>query len=283
MVVEQGGFEKAAQRLFITQSAVSQRIRSLEEQIGKIVITRANPPIPTVAGYELIKHCHQVGRLEAELENTFDEQDEETFSTLSIGTNADSLALWLLPSLQDFYSEHKIVIDFSVDDQDETRTLLQNGIVAGCITSNDKPLKGCSMTHLGKMDYHLVCTPAFKERWFKKGLTIESIQEAPAVIFNSRDTLQRQYLLDHYQMNFSAIPTHQIPSTEKFLELISMGSAYGMVPFLQYRQKLKTHELVELSEVPKGVDLFWHCWNIPSRQLSLFSEAVISGAKEYLH
>ena len=49
-VLDAGGFEKAAQHLNLTQSAVSQRIRLLEDQIGAILLTRTSPPVATEAG-----------------------------------------------------------------------------------------------------------------------------------------------------------------------------------------------------------------------------------------
>ena len=46
-VVTEKGFEKAAQTLFITQSAVSKRIYQLESQLGEPVIIRTKPPKAT--------------------------------------------------------------------------------------------------------------------------------------------------------------------------------------------------------------------------------------------
>ncbi|MBF3116153.1 LysR family transcriptional regulator, partial [Pseudomonas aeruginosa] len=46
-VVEQGGFERAAQALGLSQSAVSQRIKLLEARVGQPVLVRETPPHPT--------------------------------------------------------------------------------------------------------------------------------------------------------------------------------------------------------------------------------------------
>ena len=58
-IVEEGGFEKAAKRLSITQSAVSQRLRTLETQTGTVLIVRGRPLKPTPAGRLL----HKVSQL----------------------------------------------------------------------------------------------------------------------------------------------------------------------------------------------------------------------------
>ncbi|MDX1298352.1 MAG: LysR family transcriptional regulator, partial [Pseudomonas sp.] len=49
-VVEQAGFERAAQVLGLSQSAVSQRIKLLEARVGQPVLVRALPPVPTEIG-----------------------------------------------------------------------------------------------------------------------------------------------------------------------------------------------------------------------------------------
>ena len=47
MVIIEGGFEKASRRLHLTQSAISQRVKLLEDQYGQILLKRTSPPEPT--------------------------------------------------------------------------------------------------------------------------------------------------------------------------------------------------------------------------------------------
>jgi LysR family transcriptional regulator (chromosome initiation inhibitor) len=67
-IVEEGGFERAAVRLCVTQSAVSQRLRSLEAQVGTVLLVRSRPIRPTTAGRLLIKHAVQLRLLRSDLE-----------------------------------------------------------------------------------------------------------------------------------------------------------------------------------------------------------------------
>src|SRR3989344_4769214 len=71
-IVEEGGFERAAQRLNVTQSAVSQRLRALEAQVGSVLIVRSRPLRPTSAGQLLLKHTKQ---MRLPLEIIVDDQD----------------------------------------------------------------------------------------------------------------------------------------------------------------------------------------------------------------
>src|SRR5436190_24266048 len=68
-IVEEGGFERAATRLSITQSAVSQRLRALEAQVGTVLIVRSRPLRPTAAGRLLLKHTKQLRLLRADLDH----------------------------------------------------------------------------------------------------------------------------------------------------------------------------------------------------------------------
>ena len=49
-VIRERGFERAAQKLCITQSAVSQRIKQLENMFGQPLLVRTVPPRPTEQG-----------------------------------------------------------------------------------------------------------------------------------------------------------------------------------------------------------------------------------------
>ncbi|SPZ33728.1 chromosome replication initiation inhibitor protein [Agrobacterium tumefaciens] len=50
LVAQTGSFEKAAQVLCVTPSAVSQRIKQLEERLGVVLIVRGNPCVATEKG-----------------------------------------------------------------------------------------------------------------------------------------------------------------------------------------------------------------------------------------
>ncbi|MCA1928414.1 LysR family transcriptional regulator, partial [Rheinheimera sp.] len=66
-VTEQGGFEKAAATLHLTQSAISRRIKQLESLLGQPVLMRGSPPMPTATGQLLLNHLQQVRQMETAL------------------------------------------------------------------------------------------------------------------------------------------------------------------------------------------------------------------------
>lgn len=283
-VIDEGGFERAAKRLHLTQSAISQRVKLLEEAAGQVLLIRSSPPKPTEAGIEVLKHCNKIRHLEGDLLRSLNPFSDKKFQTLAMGINADSIATWFFPAISQFLSKEDITLDLRVDDQDQTHRLLKKGEVLGCISSQKTPVQGCTVTFLGSMNYRMVAAPKFIERWFKEGLNLESIGKAPLLVFNKKDELQTTVLKREFGQVPGNIPTHYVPSTEKFLEFILSGLAYGVVPDFQSLDHIRNGSLVDL--FPGGhirINLFWHCWNLKSRFLKAFSTVLLEQAKERLY
>ena len=276
MVIKEDGFDKAAAKLFITQSAVSQRIKALEEQMGQILISRKSPIEATDKGKELIKHYHQVMKLEDDL------TQNQNNSSISIGLNEDSLATWFLRAIKPFFETGNSLIELIVDDQDQTSRLLKDGIVSGCISSSSVKIQGCSMQNLGKMEYTIVCTPVYYQKWFSSGFSIDSIKKAPTVIYNQKDKLHELYMKKIFHSNPVDYPIHYIPSTEQFLTMIEMNQSYGVVPLIQCYELIENKELIVLHDNKLEIDLYWHYWNIDTRILNSLTKVLLDNCKDYL-
>ena len=282
-VIECGGFERAARVLFITQSAVSQRIRQLEEKSGQILLSRTTPPEPTLAGRSLLKHYQQVKLLEEGLSAELGIEPTAGPTTLAIGINADSLASWFLNAISPLLADGELLIDLRIDDQEQTHRYLREGEVVGCISTEPAAMQGCRVEPLGRMNYRLLATAKFVSRWFSQGLSTAAVESAPSVIFNHKDRLHQRYLGLVLGGDPQRWMAHYIPTPEQFLQAIADGYAYGMVPDWQSAVLLQSGELVELvpgREFP--VDLYWHCWNLESPPLQTFSRQLVCAARQLL-
>lgn len=286
-VVTEGGFERAARVLNLTQSAVSQRVRLLEEQTGQILVVRGAPPVPTPAGRRLLKHFSQVRMLEGDLGGVLEggaDGDGGGFArTLAVAVNADSLATWFLPAVQPFVLEHQVLLDLRVDDQDETHKLLRDGDVVGCVSARAEPMQGCRAAMLGGMEYRLLASPEFARRWFPHGLTAEAATQAPAMTFNRVDESVNVILKAVFGHVPAPHPTHYVPSSEQFVNAIAGGWGYGTLPEPQSRAHLAAGTLVDLAPAQAlPVTLFWHCWNLNSALLDGLSRALVKGGAAML-
>jgi len=282
MVVQEGGFEKAATLMNLTQSAVSQRVRLLEDRAGKILLSRTSPPQPTAAGQQLIKHYLQVRLLEDGLEEASEAKDS-TPVRLAIGINADSLASWFLPAIGSLLEDGKVLIDMHVDDQEQTHKLLRDGVVVGCISDMSSPMQGCKVEYLGSMKYRLLARPDFISKWFPDGFTASFAENAPAVMFNHKDMLHYKILQDVFGNVVKLRAVHYVPSIEQYIQMVRNGYAYGMIPDWQSDALRKNGEIVEVHE--RAYDLvkhYWHCWNLESVPLKRLSSRLVREAKAAL-
>jgi len=282
-VVSEGGFDKAARALHLTQSAVSQRVKLLEEQAGQVLLVRSTPPDVTPAGRRMLRHYLQVKKLEDDLQDDFVSKENRGFAALAIGVNADSLATWFPEAVSSFIRGQKVTLDIRTDDQEQTHRMLKDGEVAGCLSSRERPMLGCRRTYLGRMDYRMFATPEFVRQWFPSGLRRQAVTLAPALIFNRKDDLHNKLFSRALGKIPASLPAHYVPSSEKFAHFIAAGFAYGMLPEQQSRPLEKTGKIVDLAPgCNLAVKLFWHCWNIESRLLQKLSRTLEDNAGRLL-
>src|SRR6478752_3334051 len=95
VVIDEGTLDAAARRLHITPSAVSQRIKTLEEQLGRVVLVRSKPARATEAGAAIVRLARQAALLEHDTITALGaDPAEATRTTVPLAVNADSLATW---------------------------------------------------------------------------------------------------------------------------------------------------------------------------------------------
>ncbi|MDR3413044.1 MAG: LysR family transcriptional regulator ArgP [Formivibrio sp.] len=281
MIVLAGSFDGAARRLHLTQSAISQRIRQLEERFGGVLLVRENPVRPTPAGESLLAHVRQVRRLEAEIEAG--EAERTGWVPVRIGINADSLAIGLVPSLAATLVEERLLLECVVDDESYTLGLLKAGEVVGCISTQADALPGCSVEALGSMTYVFVASPGFAAHWFAAGVSRESLAAAPAAVSGRPDSLHRRWLREHFKLEEGAYPCHVIPESHALFSAALSGMGCAIVPKHQALTALERGDLVMLiADDPIAVPLYWQH---PARQSSAeakLGQALLAFARKQL-
>ncbi|TDF86730.1 LysR family transcriptional regulator ArgP [Pseudomonas sp. H9] len=281
-VIEQAGFERAAQVLGLSQSAISQRIKLLEARVGQPVLIRANPPSPTDVGRRLLNHVQQVRLLERDLQSQVPALDEEGMpERLRIALNADSLATWWAGAVGAFCAEQQVLLDMVVEDQEVGLKRMRAGEVAACLCGSERPVAGARSMLLGAMRYRALASPAFMARYFPQGFDAKRLPRTPALVFGPDDFLQHRYLASlGIEDGFMH---HLCPSSEGFLRMTEAGLGWGLVPELQVREQLASGCLVEISvDKPIDVPLYWHHWRNGGQLLGQLTEHLRQTARQWL-
>lgn len=283
-VVREGSFERAAHALHVTPSAVSQRIRLLEERVGCALVIREQPCRATETGRRLCQHVDRVRLLEHELQGELPalEQEGAARVPLPIAVNADSLATWFAPVMASFAAQAPVLMEVAVDDQDHTAEWMRTGAVLAAVTGTSRPSAGCNVRALGSMRYLAVASPAFVARYFAKGVGAHSLSLAPSLLFNTKDELQSRWVRRLCRRHVE-LPRHTLPSPQAFVTASVAGMGWGLHPVTLIEGHLKDGSLVEL--VPNSamdVPLYWQQARATSSLLEGLTRAVMAAASAAL-
>ncbi|WP_025132783.1 LysR family transcriptional regulator ArgP [Leucobacter sp. PH1c] len=276
-VVDEGSFEGAARRLHITPSAVSQRVRALEERIGSVLVQRTRPVAVTEAGAAVLRAARQIARVA-------DDVAAELGSAPAAGTlipivvNADSLATWVVPALARAAAETGARFEVLRADETVSTERLRRGEVMAALTATRDPVPGCTSTRVGVDRYRAVASPAFVAEHFPAGLSIEALRRAPAIEFDRHDAFQQRFLRRITRAEVRP-PRHFIPSSAEFAHAVELGMGWGMLPEQQCSGPIAEGRMVELDPASAiELPLFWQRWKLRSPVLDALSRVIAEAA-----
>ncbi|NIZ60126.1 ArgP/LysG family DNA-binding transcriptional regulator [Sedimentitalea sp. CY04] len=278
-VLRLGSFDAAASALLVTPSAISQRIKALEDQVGSALVRRGPPCTGTEAGMRIAKHAEDIGLLEAQLTRELALDADQTHARLKVAVNADSLATWFIEAMA---SVDGVLFDLVIDDQDHSADWLKRGEVSAAITANDKAVTGCDTHALGAFQYVACASPAYMQRWFPEGVTTKAAAQAPCLVFNAKDALQRRWLEVNVGPGLSP-PAHFLPSTQGFVDAAVAGIGWGMNPLEFVRPFIQKGKLVPLlPDTELQIPLTWQVSRVMAPALTDVTRAVLTAGRRHL-
>ncbi|KZK81416.1 putative HTH-type transcriptional regulator [Pseudovibrio sp. Ad13] len=279
-ILTTGTFERAAQHLGITQSAVSQRLKALEEKLGCVLIIRGTPCVTTTQGEVLLRHANEVALLEKQVKEEIGFSSETSnLTSLQIAVNADSLATWFIDALAQVDG---FLFDLKIDDQNHSADWLRRGEVQAAVSAEPTPIRGCDCFPLAALRYRATASPAFVKRWFPDGVTLEALKLTPALTYNVKDTLQTEWLRSVF--GESIFPnTHWLPSPQAFIDATVNHIGWGMNPSILVDPLIEQGKLVELiPDTPYDTKLFWHTSRATAHTIAPLTTAIRQAARSAL-
>lgn len=280
-VIREGSFERAALALNVTPSAVSQRIKALEDRVGRLLVRRTSPAEATAEGQILVRLAEQTALLEhdALLRIGIDDQSLPR-SSIPVAVNHDSLETWFPDAALRFSRSSAVTLDLHTEDQDHTAALLRQGEVLGAVTTLSEPVQGCQIHALGSIRYVATCTPGFHAKHFARGVTAASLSCAPVLVFNRKDDLQARHARRLAGSDAPITPpVWWIPSTRAFVQANLGGLGWTMNPLPLVRRHLEAGRLVYVRQrAHEDVPLYWQHWRGEVQGMALLTSAVIEAA-----
>ena len=281
-VIREGSFERAAAVLGVTPSAVSQRVKALEERLGTVLVVRGQPCLATATGGRLCAHAERVRLLEGEMAADLPGLAAMAAPgpvSLRVAVNADSLGTWFLPAAAAFAEATGTLLDFVLDAEEHTTERLRSGEVLAAVTADPVPVQGCRTVPLGALRYVATASPGFVARYFAGGIGAESLAQAPALRFDRRDRLQLRWA-EAVAGQAVIGPVHWIPSTQGFIDAALAGLGWGMNPVALAAQHLGAGRLIELVPGQRlDVPLHWQHARLGARLIDRLTRDVVAAAR----
>lgn len=277
-VLRNQNFERAAKELFITQSAVSQRLNQLEADFGQRLLIRELPYRSTELGEKLLSHYRKVLSLEQELDiNSI--ETSELRPTIRVAMNVDTLEIWFQKVLHHPEIAKLINLEITIDDEKYTLDYLKSGRVDVSIGNVRTQVSNHDCTKLGSMTYVLVANPDFKKKYVPKGLEELNFSQFPGIVYNDRDDLHTAYLKERFNFTGS-YPKTSIPSISGIKAALLSGFGYGLQPLMYIQKELKSKELVLLDKKESiQRELYLHHWNYQTPALKKLISVIQTASK----
>lgn len=276
-IVDEGSFEGAARRLHITPSAISQRVRSMEQRVGSVLVQRTRPVEVTEAGSTILRAARQLDRI---VDDAARELSDGRMggAVIPIVVNADSLATWVVPALARAARETDSRFEVMRADETVSTDRLRRGDAMAALTATRDPVPGCTSTPIGIDCYHAVASPELFAEYFADGVDAASLGQAPMMEFDRHDMFQQRFIRRVTRATVDP-PRHLIPSSDSFARAIELGMGWGMLPALQCEDAVADGRLVELGPRSRiDLPLYWQRWNLSSPVLDALSAIIAEEA-----
>lgn len=281
VIIEEGSFEGAARRLHITPSAVSQRVRAMEQRTGSVLLRRTRPVTTTTAGATVLRAARQIAQIVSDVATELG-QGPAGGSLIPIVVNADSLATWFVPALARAARETGARFEVLRADETVSTEKLRSGEVMAALTATAEAVPGCTSTPIGVDRYRAVASPGFAAEFFSHGITAAALAVAPLVEFDRHDLFQRRFMRQVTAADLHP-PRHFVPSSAEFAHAVSLGMGWGMLPELQCAAGIASGSLVALGATAAlDLPLYWQRWDLSSPVLDALSAIIADEARAAL-
>ena len=282
--IDEGTFDAAARVLHVTPSAVSQRIKSLEQRIGRVLLLRTRPIQLTESGEVVVRFARQLAQLKQDAGVELGLPETGQPARLPLAVSADATDVWLMPAMARAVRRTPMNLELIREDEGHTIELLHQGVVMAAVSSVAQPVQGCLVRNLGRMRYFAMASPEFHATWFAARPLARVLAAAPVIEFDRKDVVQDNFARAIGAVRSATTVRHYVPSTAAFRQAVINGLGWGTIPEEHAEEDRAAGRLVDLAkDRPLDVPLYWHQWKLDSPALAALAGSVEAAARDVLY
>ena len=227
-------FSEASQQLFISQSAVSQSIKTLEKKLGISLFIRSTKRVQlTPEGETLLRHIEPAMNLIKRGANQIMEASNLGGGQLRIGASDTICRYYLVPFLNEFHKTHPNV-HIKVTNQTSTKCvdLLEMGQVDLIVTNypNSRLNHGEHVREIHTFKDCFIASASYYSELKDKNLHLKNLLSYPIMMLDRKSTTSEflHNLFQQYQLDL--VPEIELGSNDLLIDLARIGLGIAFVP-----------------------------------------------------
>ncbi len=284
-VVERRSFSDAASRLRVTQPAVSQQVRALEQRLGTQLLDRSGRRVePTEAGLRLYRGAQRLLALEEQLLEELGRPEGPLGGTLEIGASTGPAAIVLPLLLCEFQRGNpEVRVELSVSDTQSVVELVADRRLELGIVGAARRHRSVAFEPFFRDQVILVCPPAHP--FAGRSVELDELAKGPMILMQQGAGV-RQMLEDELRKGGRRLRDLEVPLELGLQESVrsAVQAGYG-VSFISRRAVESDLAAGTLAEARvRGLDLAREIWiaRAAGRAGSAAAQAFVAFAREEL-
>jgi len=219
---------RAADKLYLTQSAMSSRIATLEEELGILLLDRRDKQFKlTVAGARFFVYAQKLLELQREVKQEMGSGAPMAVS-MRIGAIESVLHSWLIPWLEKLRVDHPgLELELTVETTPILMDQVQRGTLDLVFAALPASADGVRNQALPHMDMAFVGNPALHK---KRNYRLDELAEMELLTFQ-KGSQPHVTLLDLFKQNrMEPKKVHAISSISAMVQLVQGGFGVALLP-----------------------------------------------------
>ena len=248
-VVSEGSMTAAAEKLFLTQPAVSQQIRNLEDEVGSELLVRGVRNVkPTLQGQLLYDYAKKILQLTEQAEVAMQAMSNELAGEVTIGT-LNSLGLYLISPVIGLFLKHnsKLRIRLNYANTPQLISDVENGSADILIIPEPDAEISPAFKDLNKkylMTDEMWLVGSGRDTSLPQSILMKDYNKAPVIQFNDKYVSFKNKLDEKLKADGILVdPVFQSDNVGTLKRVIETGIGWGFLPSHSIKKQVRTGRL----------------------------------------